>query len=127
MNRPFVLAVPSEHPGGLDAPRSGHFGQAPCFTLLTVEDGGITAVTTLDNGAHATQGCLGPVRALAEAGVGAVVVGGLGARPLDGLMRAGITVYQDGSGATVAQAAAACLAGTVQVFDPAATCRGGCH
>ena len=33
------IAVPSEAPGGLAAPRSGHFGRAECFTMVDLVDG----------------------------------------------------------------------------------------
>ena len=32
------LAIPSDLPGGLDAPRSGHFGRSPSFTIVDVVD-----------------------------------------------------------------------------------------
>ena len=38
------VAVPSMNPGGLDAPRSGHFGHCDVFTLVHVEDGAIKEV-----------------------------------------------------------------------------------
>ena len=36
------LAVPSLGEGGLEAQRSGHFGHADCFTIVTIENGEIT-------------------------------------------------------------------------------------
>ena len=34
------LAVPSETDAGLESIRSGHFGHAPYFTVVEIEDGG---------------------------------------------------------------------------------------
>lgn len=43
------LAVPSLGEGGLEAQRSGHFGHADCFTIVTIENGEITGTEIIDN------------------------------------------------------------------------------
>ncbi|MBW2458690.1 MAG: dinitrogenase iron-molybdenum cofactor biosynthesis protein, partial [Deltaproteobacteria bacterium] len=55
----MLIAVPSEAPGGLDAEVSAHFGHCAAFTLITVADGKIGEVSTLDNAPHEQGGCMG--------------------------------------------------------------------
>jgi len=78
------IAIPSMAPGGLDAKRSGHFGHCDYFTLVDVEDGQIKDVTTIPNQDHVQGGCMVPVNLLAQHGVDALVVAGMGMRPLMG-------------------------------------------
>jgi len=127
MSEKILVAVPSVTPGGLDADRSAHFGHADGFTVVTVEDGTAVAQQFLGNEAHAAGGCLSPVALLAGAGVQAVVVGGIGGRPLAGLLDAGIAVHQDGASATVGEAIAAFVNGETMVFDPGTSCGCGGH
>jgi predicted Fe-Mo cluster-binding NifX family protein len=87
------IAVPSELPGGLDAPRSGHFGRCACFTMVDVVDGRVAAVDVLQNAPHAEGGCMAPVLVLAEHEVDAIVVDGIGGRPLMGFNQVGIAVH----------------------------------
>jgi predicted Fe-Mo cluster-binding NifX family protein len=104
------IAVPSELPGGLDAPRSGHFGRAACFTVVDVVDGRVAAVGVLENAPHVEGGCMSPVLALAENNVNAIVVDGIGGRPLMGFNQVGITVHA-GYGPDVKTTVAAYLQG----------------
>lgn len=88
------IAIPTNAPGGLDATRSGHFGHCDIFTVIDVSAGHeVTDVMTLINGGHEAGGCMTPVTLLRDAGVEAIVVSGLGMRPMQGFSQAGITVY----------------------------------
>ena len=89
------ISVPSNGDGGLDGQRAGHFGHCDVFTLIDVEEGAIKAVTTLKNGGHVQGGCMVPVNLLADHGVNALIVGGIGMRPLMGFRQVGIDVYHD--------------------------------
>ncbi len=89
------LAIPTIGNGGLEAQRSGHFGQCDCFTLVDIENGEIVATTVLDNPPHEEGGCLRPVNLLAENNATAIVAAGMGGRPLMGFNDANITVYFD--------------------------------
>ena len=86
------IAIPSELPGGLDAQRSGHFGRCDCFTLVDVVDGKVGEVEVLQNAPHVEGGCMAPVLVLAEHNVNAIVVDGIGGRPLMGFNQVGIAV-----------------------------------
>jgi predicted Fe-Mo cluster-binding NifX family protein len=89
------IAVPSVSPGGLDAQRSGHFGHCDVFTFVDVEDGEIKGVTTVPNQSHVQGGCMVPVNLLAQHNVKALIVGGIGMRPLMGFRQMGIDIYYD--------------------------------
>ena len=88
------VAIPTNNPGGLDAERSAHFGHCDVFTVITLDGSkNIDSVGTIENRGHEAGGCMVPVRLLQESGVEAIVVGGMGARPMRGFADAGITVY----------------------------------
>lgn len=89
------IAIPSMGPGGLDGERSGHFGHCDVFTFVDVEDGEIKQVTTIPNQSHVQGGCMVPVNLLASHNVKALIVGGIGMRPLMGFKQAGVDVYHD--------------------------------
>ncbi|MBI4773662.1 MAG: dinitrogenase iron-molybdenum cofactor biosynthesis protein [Deltaproteobacteria bacterium] len=82
-------------PGGLDAVRSGHFGHCDAFTLVHVEGDFIKEVQIVANQEHVQGGCMVPVNLLASYSVNAIIVGGIGMRPLMGFRQAGIQVYFD--------------------------------
>ena len=116
------IAVPSQVPGGLDAAISPHFGHCPAFTLLEVSEQGIQELAVLPNQEHSAGGCLAPVMMLQQAGVEALVAGGMGARPLAGLQQAGIRVYFNEGAPTVRLAAGLVVQGQARVFEPAQVC-----
>ena len=89
------IAIPSNGEGGLKGTRAGHFGHCDVFTFVDVENGEIKAVTTLSNQEHAQGGCMVPVNLLADNRVNALVVGGIGMRPLMGFRQVGIDVFHD--------------------------------
>lgn len=108
------IAIPSELPGGLDAARAGHFGRCACFTLVDVASEEVRDVEVLQNAPHAEGGCMAPVLVLAEHNVDAVVVQGIGGRPLMGFNQVGITVLA-GTGVDVRATTDAYLAGDLVV------------
>ena len=87
------IAVPSNNPGGLEGGRSEHFGHCDLFTLVDVENGKVVGVNTVPSVAHGAGGCMEPVNVLKEYGVHAILVAGMGARPLQGFAQVGIEVY----------------------------------
>ncbi len=127
----FKVAVPSNNPGGMEAERSNHFGHSDLFTLLEIEDNAIVGVSTHENVAHESGGCMTPVRALAETGVKKMVVGGMGAMPLAICSEIGLTVYfaQKDTYPTVGDVAQAFFDGKLPEMNPDQACNGGssCH
>lgn len=118
------IAVPTEGDGGLDAPRSMHFGHAASFTIIDLAGNTVERVSTLANGPHEHGACVSIVARLAEAGVAVVIAGGMGGGPRAGFASAGIPVFFDAESPTPADAVAAYLAGTSETFGDVHQCRG---
>lgn len=119
-----LVAVPSLTAEGLDAPRSGHFGHAEFYTLVHLAGDALLSVDVKENPPHSEGGCLEPVVRLVEWGVTDMVVGGMGMRPLNGLLSAGVRVYVMPEPGTVRQGIEAILAGTAPTMSPAHACGG---
>lgn len=116
------IAIPSELPGGLEARRSGHFGRCECFTLVDIDDGSIGQVRVLTNAPHTEGGCMAPVLTLAEHMVDAIVVDGIGGRPLMGFNQVGIAVHA-GVGSDVQTTVAAYVQGGLPVVGLEGACQ----
>ncbi|MBU0946237.1 MAG: dinitrogenase iron-molybdenum cofactor biosynthesis protein [Proteobacteria bacterium] len=127
----YKVAVPSNNPGGMEAGRSDHFGHSDVFTLLEVEDNKVVNISTHENVAHDSGGCMAPVRALAEAGVKKMIVGGMGGTPLAICSELGLTVYFAAKNeyTLVSDVAAAFIDGKLPVMNSDQACSGGskCH
>ncbi|MBF0103517.1 MAG: NifB/NifX family molybdenum-iron cluster-binding protein [Desulfobacterales bacterium] len=120
------IAVPSEN-GGLDGIRSGHFGHCNVFTFIDVENGEIKNVSTLQNQPHVQGGCMVPVNLLSEHNVNALVVGGIGMRPLMGFKQVGIDVYYDATRAEIKPVVEDLIAGKLPLISDNQVCGGGNH
>lgn len=88
-----TLAIPSETYEGLSSKRSDHFGHCPLFTLIDINDTKVSNVRSIANMPHTAGGCMKPVIMLAEQGVTAMVVAGMGRSPFQKTLQQGITVY----------------------------------
>ena len=88
----FKVALPSNAPGGIEGQRSEHFGRCELFTIVTVVDGEVQRVEMVANADHDTAGCMASVGVLRDQQVDAVVVGGIGRRPLQALQESGVRV-----------------------------------
>jgi len=119
------VAIPSEGNGGIDGKRAGHFGHCDVFTCFDVEDGEIKQISILANKEHVQGGCMVPVNLLAQAGVNALVVGGIGMRPLMGFKQVGIEVYHDGVRAEIRPVVEDFVAGNLQKISDDQVCGGG--
>ena len=88
------IAIPTDNPGGLEAGRSDHFGHCDIFTVVDIDENKeVTKIDLIENGDHEAGGCMVPVQTLHKANVEAIVVGGMGARPMQGFNQVGIKVY----------------------------------
>lgn len=119
------IAVPSKGQGGLDGERAGHFGHCDVFTCVDAEDGQIKAVTTIQNEEHVQGGCMVPVNLLAKNNVNALIVGGIGMRPLMGFKQVGISVYHDAERMEIRPVVEDMLAGNLQLIADDQVCGGG--
>jgi predicted Fe-Mo cluster-binding NifX family protein len=118
------VAIPTEGNGGIDGTRSGHFGHCNVFTLIDIEEGQIVNVTTVANQEHSEGGCLVPVNILANNNVNALVVGGMGNRPLVGFNNVGIEVYYEASCPNIKPVIEELVAGTLPKMSQNQTCGG---
>ena len=119
------IAVPSMGSGGLDGMRSGHFGHCDVFTLIDVKDGEIVDVSILQNAEHVQGGCMVPVNLLAENKVNALIVGGIGMRPLAGFRQVGIEVYHDDQRPEIRPVVEDLIAGKLPQISDDQVCGGG--
>ena len=119
------IAIPSMAPGGLDGERSGHFGHCDVFTFVDVEGGEIKSVTTIPNQSHVQGGCMVPVNLLAQNNVRALIVGGIGMRPLMGFRQVGIDVYYDAERPAIRPVVEDLIAGKLPVIGDHQVCGGG--
>jgi predicted Fe-Mo cluster-binding NifX family protein len=119
------IAIPSVGDGGIDGERSGHFGHCDVFTMIDVENGQIKQVTTVPNQSHMQGGCMVPVNLLAEHNVNALIVGGIGMRPLMGFRQVGIDVYYDAERPQIRPVVEDLIAGKLAVIGDNQVCGGG--
>jgi predicted Fe-Mo cluster-binding NifX family protein len=94
------IAIPSMEAGGLDGHRSGHFGHCDVFTFVDVKDGEIEKVSAL-------------------------IVGGIGMRPLMGFKQAGIDVYHDSIRQEIRPVVEDLIAGKLPKIEDDQVCGGG--
>jgi predicted Fe-Mo cluster-binding NifX family protein len=119
------IAIPSNGQGGLNGTRAGHFGHCDVFTLVDVENGEIKEVSILQNQEHVQGGCMVPVNLLSENRVSALVVGGIGMRPLMGFRQVGISVYHDDQRVEIEPVVKDLIAGKLSEIKNDQVCGGG--
>jgi predicted Fe-Mo cluster-binding NifX family protein len=119
------IAVPSLNQGGIDGQRAGHFGHCDVFTLVDVENGKIKEVSILQNGGHVQGGCMVPVNLLAANQVTALIVGGIGLRPLMGFKQVGINVYHDAERPAIRPVVEDLIGGKLPLIAENQVCGGG--
>ncbi|MFA5902491.1 MAG: NifB/NifX family molybdenum-iron cluster-binding protein [Desulfobacula sp.] len=119
------IAIPSNGQGGLSGTRAGHFGHCDVFTLIDVENGKIKEVSILQNQEHVQGGCMVPVNLLSENRVSALVVGGIGMRPLMGFRQVGIDVYHDAQRLEIEPVVMDLIAGNLPEIKNDQVCGGG--
>jgi len=90
--------------------------------MIDVLDGQIGDVEVLQNAPHTEGGCMAPVLVLAEHSVDAIVVDGIGGRPLMGFNQVGIAVHA-GVGPDVQSAVRAYMDGKLPVMGFEGACQ----
>ena len=120
------IAIPSMPPGGLEAQVAGHFGHSKIFTIVTLQDTQPVEVAVVEN-AHLTGGSCGTlVQQLVGAGIQAVIVGGIGMRPLEMLQARGVGIFSTRAATVrVRDAVEAFLREELPRFDSSDACSGG--
>ncbi len=119
------IAVPSLEKGGMDGQRAGHFGHCDVFTLIDVAEGKISQVSTIQNEEHVQGGCMVPVQLLANQKVNALIVGGIGLRPLMGFNQYNIDVYHDAERGDIRPVVEDLIEGNLPLIENDQVCGGG--
>lgn len=118
------IAIPSEAGTGLESMRSGHFGHAPYFTLVTFDDDmNVTGVESIKNVDHDEVGCGGVIDFVSGLDVDGILAAGMGYPPFSRFTSAGVTVYADTTEPNVGRVVEMFAAGDVDPMDPDAACR----
>ncbi len=91
------IAFPVENNNGLESEVSMHFGHAQYFCLVDIDESSnkVLKHEIIDNIPHSEGGCMMPVNLLKDKNADAIVVGGIGGRPLMGFQQVGITVIHN--------------------------------
>jgi predicted Fe-Mo cluster-binding NifX family protein len=113
------VCIPVIADQGLKSRVSHHFGSAPLFLVVEIEQATCRAIPN-GNQHHEHGGCQ-PLRALAGESVDNVIVGGIGMGAVEKLRAAGIRVFVS-SCETVEDALAAFKSGSLAEATPATAC-----
>lgn len=115
------LVFPTDENQGYLSKRGAHFGKAKYYTVVTVKEGKIVDVEGIENQGH--QGaCGGAVENIMNLKPDALIVGGIGGRPAQGFMDAGLDLYFDQESTTVQESIYKFLDGTLMKSDGQGTC-----
>ena len=119
------VVIPTSTPDGLLAKRGAHFGKAPFYVIVDIENGEIKDVDFAQNPGHAGGACGNAVTNIQNLGADALIVAGIGYRPLEGFRAAGIKVYFDDVSPTVEESINKFIKGEIEEIRPENTC--GAH
>jgi len=119
------VVIPTSTPDGLLAKRGAHFGKAPFYVIVDIENDKIKDVDFTPNPGHAGGACGNAVMNIKNLGADALIVSGIGARPLMGFKQVGIKVYYDNGSPTVEEAINKLINGEIREIEPENAC--GAH
>ncbi len=122
-----TIAIPSMDDSGVESDICVHFGSCEYFTLVKVSGGQVREVKAIGNGTHdGEHNCAAPADLLKANGVDAVIVSGIGGRPLFSLKNNGIRVF-GGAFGRVADALEDLKAGALDELSDHGTCNCSHH
>lgn len=88
------IAIPSMNESGLESDVCFHYGSCEYFTIVDVSDKNIKSVKTISNlSPEIEHNCAAPSKILESHNVNAVLVAGIGGRPLISLAEKNIKVF----------------------------------
>ncbi|WP_457563924.1 NifB/NifX family molybdenum-iron cluster-binding protein [Caminibacter pacificus] len=119
------VVIPTSTPDGLLAKRGAHFGKAPFYIIVDIENNEVKDVNFTQNPGHAGGACGNAVTNIQSLGADALIVAGIGARPLMGFKEVGIKVYYDNVSPTVGEAIERFIKGETEEIRPENAC--GAH
>ena len=89
------IAIPSETDQGLASIRSGHFGHAQYFTVVTIENDEVTNVESIKNIDHDQYGCGGVIEYALGLNLDGLIAAGMGRPPYTRFTQGGVKVYRE--------------------------------
>jgi len=95
------IVYPTDEDMGYLSKRGAHFGKAKFYTIITIEEGSITDVESVQNQGHGAGACGNAVSNILNLKPDALIVGGIGTSPAQGFLKAGLNVYVDQDSSTV--------------------------
>ena len=120
-----IVAIPSTHPGGLEAPLGAHFGHCDLYTLVKIADGRVQEVATLPNVPPPAGRLPGPGQSPGAARRPGPHCRRHGYAALMGFNQVGIEVLFGNGAQTVGEAVEALLNAKLPRFTNEFTCGGG--
>ncbi len=87
------VVIPTKQSNGFNSEPCEHFGKCSVFTIVTLEDGVITAVETVPNEFCGCCSCYDVIRLLREKGMTALLVHKIGMYPLRILDELNVSVH----------------------------------
>jgi len=115
------IVIPTNTPDGLMAKRGAHFGKAPFYVIVDVEDKEIKEVDFTPNPGHSGGACGNAVMNIKNLGADILIVSGIGPNPLMRFKKEGIKVYFDDS-VTVEESVKKLIDGKLQELDVNSAC-----
>ncbi len=106
------IVIPTETQGGLAAPLAGHFGRAPYFTVVELDNNTVLNVSAVANVSEHLGGVGSPHDHLTKLQPKAIVVHGMGPRGIMAFNSSGIEVLKTTAG-TVKEVVDAYTAGNL--------------
>ena len=88
------IVIPAEDENGLNARLSEHFGRAPYFIIVELEDGSVTSVQVVPNESEHFGGFGLPSDRILQVRPNAIITYGIGPRALSIFQRAGVAVLR---------------------------------
>ncbi len=88
------IIIPTENKEGLNAPLGQHFGRAPHFTIVEIDNGKVTNIEIMANTSEHMGGTGSPHDMLTQLQPKAVVVHGMGPRGIIAFQSSGIQVLK---------------------------------
>ena len=89
------IIVPTNEDKGLLSKMGAHFGKAPFYTIVEIENKEIINVEVVKNQGHANGGCSNAVANILSFNPDALIVVGIGPNPAAGFLNAGLNVFVD--------------------------------
>ena len=116
------VVIPTNTPDGLLAKRGAHFGKAPFYVIVDIENGEIKDVDFTPNPGHSGGACGNAVMNIKNLGADALIVSGIGPNPLMGFKQVGIKVYYDEESPTVEESINKLIKGELKEMSPEMSC-----